>query len=53
MILLIVAAVCCTLSAFWGPGRGPGPWAWGSHIHIGWLGVAFYLWSIVLAGHLR
>ena len=52
MILLIVAAVCCTLAAFWGPGRPAGS-PWYGNFHIGWLGVAFYLWSIVLAGHLR
>ena len=47
-ILLILAAFCCTLAAFWGPGR-TGPWY--GYIHIGWAGMAFYLWSIVLGSH--
>ena len=50
-ILLILAAFCCTLAAFWGPGRGPGPWGPLTHIHVGWLGMAFYLWSLVLVSH--
>jgi hypothetical protein len=48
-IFLIVAAVCCTLAAFLQPVAPPAPWY--GRIHLGWLGVAFYLWSIVLSQH--
>jgi hypothetical protein len=48
-IFLILAAGCCTLASFWGPGRPAGPWY--SNIHIGWAGMALYLWSIVISQH--
>jgi len=48
-ILLILGAFCCTIAAFWGPGRPAGPWY--GNLHIGWLGLAFYLWSLVLVAH--
>jgi hypothetical protein len=48
-IMLIIGAFCCTLAAFWYPGRtAGGPW-YGS-FHLGWFGMALYLWSIVLSG---
>jgi hypothetical protein len=44
-IFLILASFCCTLAAFWTPNRQPGPWY--GQLHIGWLGMAFYFWSLV------
>jgi hypothetical protein len=48
-ILLILAAFCCTLAAFFSP--RPAPVAWYGYVHLGWLGMAMYLWSIVLGAH--
>jgi hypothetical protein len=48
-IFLIIGAFCCTLAAFWRPGSPIGPGPWYGRVHIGWLGMALYLWSIVLS----
>jgi hypothetical protein len=45
IVLVIAAAICCTIAAFWYPGA-PSP----IRPHLGWLGVALYFWSIVFAG---
>jgi hypothetical protein len=45
LVLVIAAAICCTIAAFWYPGA-PSP----IRPHLGWLGVALYFWSIVFAG---
>jgi len=43
IILLIAGAICCTIAAFWYPGaQSP------IRPHLGWLGMALYLWSVVL-----
>ncbi len=46
IVLLVAAAICCTLSAFWYP-CPPGP----IKPHLGWIGVALYLWSLVFFHH--
>ena len=43
-ILLVVAAVCCTIAAVWQYGSPV-------RLHLGWVGIAFYLWSIVISRH--
>ena len=44
-ILLIVAAVCCTIAGFWEYGS-PNPYGF----RLGWIGIAFFMWSLVLSG---
>jgi hypothetical protein len=51
MILLIAAAIFCTIAGFLEPVALPAPLY--RRIHFGWLGVAFYLWSLVLAGRIH
>jgi hypothetical protein len=47
VVLLVIAAFCCTLAGFWYPAP---PSAFKPH--LGWLGVALYLWSLVFfRGH--
>jgi hypothetical protein len=49
VVLLIAAAIFCTIAGFWYPNRVAGPFY--NNIHFGWLGVALYFWSIVFFGH--
>ena len=44
-ILLVLAAGACTLAAIFYPRSAPSPWY---NIHVGWLGIAFYMWSLVI-----
>ena len=46
-IMLVVAAVLCTIAAL--AIARPNPTPWYGYVHLGWLGLAFYLWSLVLA----
>jgi hypothetical protein len=48
-IFLILAAGCCTIAALWTPGLPAGPWY--GRVHLGWAGMAFYLWSLVINLH--
>ena len=50
-IMFIVAAVLCTLAAFVFPSPAPSPWYY--RVHLGWAGVAFWMWAIILGPHLR
>lgn len=49
VVLLIAAAILCTIAGFFYPGRVAGP-PW-YNIHLGWLGVALYFWSLVFFSH--
>ena len=46
IVILVVAAFCCTLCALFYPNR-PAAGPWYGNLHLGWLGVALYLWSLV------
>ena len=45
LVMLIAAAICCTIAGFWYPGV-PAP----LRPHLGWIGVALYLWHLVFFG---
>lgn len=50
-IMQIIGAVLCTIASFWYPGSPAGPWY--GRVHLGWLGVSFWMWAIILGPHLR
>jgi hypothetical protein len=47
MILLVAAFLCCLGAAFWYPAGNPSPY----RPHLGWLGMAAYFLSLLVAGH--
>ena len=52
VVMLVIGAFCCTIAAFFYPGRPAGvPWYGG--FHFGWFGMALFLWHLVFFSGVR